>query len=344
MLLRQTTRRFTAAAAVDAQLRAVTARLPAAGAALRAQGFYVVDDAVPPALAHALRDEIAALHTADRLYPNATHVYAKGEAAPLLLEKTRIYETELLTVEAQYGHLQRWFENAALRTALNDALPTLRADRHMIKVQYNQGGGGCFPMHFDTYGDDGKCLTAVLYLNEVWQPGDGGEIVMYPFPYAPTIIAPTSGRLVLFSSQRMLHRVLPSAKPRFCLTTWMYRDASLNRAPPPVASTSGDAYVRMMAKLCASPFRAHLAKLFYADEWRASLEQSHAATPAFAAYLKSFDREMATIAAATAQMLANFAMKDTDGAVPATPAALLARIRADFQSGGIDRRDLVAWF
>lgn len=69
-------------------------------------------------------------------------------------------------------------------------------------------------MHFDTYGDDGKCLTAVLYLNERWAHGDGGEIVLYPFPYAPTTIAPASGRLVLFSSHRMLHRVLPSRAPR----------------------------------------------------------------------------------------------------------------------------------
>ncbi|KDO29825.1 hypothetical protein SPRG_19711 [Saprolegnia parasitica CBS 223.65] len=213
MVLRQACR--AAAARVDAQLQAWAAALPSdAGAALRANGYYVVDGAVSPALAQALRDEIASLAAADALYPNATHVYVKDAPRPLLLEKAHIHETELADMSADYASLHRWFDNPTLRTTCNALLPSLRADRHMIKVQYNDGHGGCFPMHFDTYGDDGKCLTAVLYLNERWAPGDGGEIVLFPFPYAPITIAPAASRLVLFSSHRMLHRVLPSRAPR----------------------------------------------------------------------------------------------------------------------------------
>lgn len=55
-----------------------------------------------------------------------------------------------------------------------------------------------------------------------WQPSDGGELRVYPWPQGgPVDIAPLEDRLVLFSSQRMLHRVLPSATDRCCFTIWL---------------------------------------------------------------------------------------------------------------------------
>jgi len=46
--------------------------------------------------------------------------------------------------------------------------------------------------------------------------------VLYPFPAAPVTVAPLMGRVVLFSSAHMLHRVLPSKKKRLCFTTWFF--------------------------------------------------------------------------------------------------------------------------
>jgi hypothetical protein len=42
---------------------------------------------------------------------------------------------------------------------------------------------GCFPLHFDSDAAvDGRRVTALTYLNPEWKPGDGGELVLYPFP------------------------------------------------------------------------------------------------------------------------------------------------------------------
>jgi Rps23 Pro-64 3,4-dihydroxylase Tpa1-like proline 4-hydroxylase len=40
-------------------------------------------------------------------------------------------------------------------------------------------------MHFDSDAAvDGRRVTAILYLNPGWRPGDGGELRLYPFPQA----------------------------------------------------------------------------------------------------------------------------------------------------------------
>ncbi|KAF0691366.1 Aste57867_17386 [Aphanomyces stellatus] len=339
----------TAASIVDAELTAWSHRLPPnAGAALMSDGFFVFDNAVAPGLAAALRDEIEAIQ--GQLYANATHVYVSGRKDPLLLEKKHIHEMELLAVPPkEHPHLQRWFGNTTIRDTLNHVIPPLHAARHMIKVpssilislqrlvqvQYNQGDGGCFPMHFDTYGDDGKCLTAILYLNDAWRDGHGGELVLYPFPRPPIVVSPRFNRLVLFSSAQMLHRVLPR-----CLTTWLYKAGPSNiHAPPPPHSDDG--YVRLVGKLCASPFRRHLAKLAYADAWKQSLVESHKDTDAFAAYISSFDAEIRAIDAATQKMLHGFNAKQPN-AVPATTQAFLARLAAEFSRD--EAASLVPWF
>jgi Rps23 Pro-64 3,4-dihydroxylase Tpa1-like proline 4-hydroxylase len=60
--------------------------------------------------------------------------------------------------------------------------------------------------------------TCILYLNPEWVPGDGGELQLVPFLKRPVRIAPKHDRLAVFLSDRVLHRVLPANKERFCLT------------------------------------------------------------------------------------------------------------------------------
>jgi hypothetical protein len=41
-----------------------------------------------------------------------------------------------------------------------------------IKLQYNAGSGGCFPMHFDSDEQlDGRRVTTIIYLNPRWVAG-----------------------------------------------------------------------------------------------------------------------------------------------------------------------------
>jgi hypothetical protein len=65
-------------------------------------------------------------------------------------------------------------------------------------------------------------VTAIFYLNEGWQPHHGGQLKLFPWPRAePLLVAPLAGRLVLFSSTEMLHRVLPAGAERCCFTAWL---------------------------------------------------------------------------------------------------------------------------
>lgn len=64
-------------------------------------------------------------------------------------------------------------------------------------------------------------LTCIVYLNENWKKGDGGELVLWPFLQKPIVIPPLMDRLVMFRSDLLLHRVLPSTVPRYCFTVWV---------------------------------------------------------------------------------------------------------------------------
>lgn len=324
---------------------------------LLANGFAVVRGAFPASYARELRREMDELRAAGHFYANATHILLPGAPQPALLHKRHILETELALERTRSSAptLRRFFDEQLVLAPLARALPPwLDLRGAMVKLQYNEGGGGCFPLHFDTYGDDGKCVTAVLYLNESWAEGDGGEIVLYPFPSAePVVVAPRLGDMVLFSSQQMLHRVLPSRKPRHCLTTWIYqgtpdiaaraayyRDLVATTYAPGEGSSSTDVsvsslgsddtavFTAMMEKVLASPFRRHLQKLFYADEWTQSLHESHLPTDAFATYMETHAQELRVIEKATDQMLRNFRAKDPKqpSTLPATCAELAARL------------------
>jgi hypothetical protein len=64
-------------------------------------------------------------------------------------------------------------------------------------------------------------VTMLIYLNEHWEDGDGGEIVLQPFLERSVVIPPLMDRAVIFLSDVVLHRVLPANKPRYCFTIWI---------------------------------------------------------------------------------------------------------------------------
>jgi hypothetical protein len=95
-----------------------------------------------------------------------------------------------------------------------------------VKLQCNMGKGACFPLHFDNPGrPNSRQVTALFYLNEGWKQGDGGELQLVPFLGDKVDIPPTFDRLVLFLSDRVLHRTLPAWAIRRCFTIWLDGDA-----------------------------------------------------------------------------------------------------------------------
>jgi Rps23 Pro-64 3,4-dihydroxylase Tpa1-like proline 4-hydroxylase len=76
------------------------------------------------------------------------------------------------------------FEDKSMIETMNAMFPGVKLNCLDIKVQLNTGGGGCFPMHFDTTQQvSERQITGTLYLNPTWKKGDGGELRVYPFPY-----------------------------------------------------------------------------------------------------------------------------------------------------------------
>ena len=93
--------------------------------------------------------------------------------------------------------------------------------------------------------DNSRQLTLILYANDggdAWDTErDGGCLRLEELHGASAVdVAPVAGRLVLFESARIWHRVMPSRRLRFAITLWVYATPPVERdgerhddAPPP---------------------------------------------------------------------------------------------------------------
>ncbi|WP_226388997.1 2OG-Fe(II) oxygenase [Penaeicola halotolerans] len=84
--------------------------------------------------------------------------------------------------------------------------------------------GSFYKRHLDQFSQVSyRIVSAITYLNENWQPGDGGELRIYESAADDASyvdIAPTGGKLVCFLSGEIFHEVLPAHKERYSLTGW----------------------------------------------------------------------------------------------------------------------------
>ncbi|MGJ8521482.1 hypothetical protein R84981_000143 [Carnimonas sp. R-84981] len=96
--------------------------------------------------------------------------------------------------------------------------------------------GSFYKCHFDSFaGRSNRVVSSVLYLNEAWPKGSGGEMALYPqsdqLPDASVtpleIVAPELGTLACFLSERVPHEVLPTRLPRLSIAGWFRRNASI---------------------------------------------------------------------------------------------------------------------
>lgn len=86
--------------------------------------------------------------------------------------------------------------------------------------------GGFYKAHLDRHENtQARIITAILYLNENWQPGDGGELKIWTTPGdqegAFELIDPRLGTLVLFRAGDFWHEVLPANRTRMSITGWL---------------------------------------------------------------------------------------------------------------------------
>lgn len=96
--------------------------------------------------------------------------------------------------------------------------------------------GSFYKCHFDSFeGRSNRVVSSVLYLNEEWPQGSGGEMALYPqseqLPDASVapleIVTPKLGTLACFLSERVPHEVLPTRLPRLSIAGWFRRNASI---------------------------------------------------------------------------------------------------------------------
>lgn len=131
-----------------------------------------------------------------------------------------------------------WLEGSP-RPSIASYLQTMQMIKEDVNRQYYLGlfdyechfarydPGDFYKTHVDAFADQhnprgNRKLSSVLYLNDNWQPEDGGELVLY----APnstvelTRVLPQMGTLVLFLSEEFPHEVLPARRTRYSLTGW----------------------------------------------------------------------------------------------------------------------------
>ncbi len=81
--------------------------------------------------------------------------------------------------------------------------------------------GAFYKKHFDQFKDRGnRLISTILYLNEDWKSGDGGELKVYQ-EAGDITIEPIGRRLVMFKSDKVPHEVLKTNVSRYSLTGWL---------------------------------------------------------------------------------------------------------------------------
>jgi hypothetical protein len=94
--------------------------------------------------------------------PTPTHTHTPTRPRPRTRTRTRTR-----TCMDTYAHMR-----ARVHTHTH-----AHAHAHGYACRYNAGEGGCFMMHYDTSSKTSdRELTAILYLNDGWEHGDGGEL------------------------------------------------------------------------------------------------------------------------------------------------------------------------
>jgi SM-20-related protein len=184
--------------------------------------FFVRDGFVDEALAAEARAEIDRLAEAERLRP-------AGISRGMNYRVEDRVRGDLITwldpAEATpaLAAVHRRFEE--LRDELNQQA-YMGLDYFEVQIAQYPGGGAGYDRHVDAFpGSPNRRATAILYLNEGWQPEHGGVLRAWLPDGEVREVEPVSARLVVFQSDQIPHQVMPTFAPRCAVTAW-YRHRS----------------------------------------------------------------------------------------------------------------------
>ena len=255
---------------------------------LMSHGYAVIDDALPAGIADALRADMETLQQHGGLrqhrfaFKSDTVEAQRGHECAAQVQvytKPHIFEAELGddAVKTLTPQLAATLDHLGLPQAAHAAFPFLRLvtdpGRVAVKMQCNEGNG-CFPLHYDNAGPpSNRRLTALFYLNPSWKEGDGGELLLCPWLRPSVCVPPLHGRIVLFQSDVMLHRVLPNHARRFCFTIWI--DGMDTNSPAALQLDSR----KPCDSLLLDPAQRLVSRATYADEYERSIRECFSETP-----------------------------------------------------------------
>lgn len=190
---------------------------------LAQQGFAIIDDYLPPALAASLRAQ-------------ALRLRAIG-----IMRQAGIGRDENNQIISEVrGDSIYWLDDGGQSPEQTVYLSCMQALQTQLNQHFFLGlfefechfavydPGAVYLRHLDQFkGQQERQISAVLYLNDDWQQDDGGELRLYLDDNANvaktpayTDISPLGGRLALFLSGRFYHEVLPARRTRISLTGW----------------------------------------------------------------------------------------------------------------------------
>lgn len=217
------------------------ALLERVAAGLRTEGFVVLDEAVPGVVADRLSN-LAGDVDGDLFRPAAI-----GRDGDLTVRSDvrgdRIIWLDPSASEPDWRAPVNWYFAwlESLRVGLNRSLFLGLFDVEAHLAWYPPGAR--YRVHVDAFRpqtaprpgpDPNRRLSLILYLNADWQPGDGGELVLYapsadeddPLDTASGVVAivpPRLGTLVVFLSDEFPHEVQPTVTHRMSIAGW-FRD------------------------------------------------------------------------------------------------------------------------
>ena len=187
--------------------------------ALADSGYCIIENIFPEALLHSLLQHFRSLDEA--AFSSAGIGKDQDYQLNRAIRSDRICWLEEKS-EAGNSITRPYFEWAEqLRLGLNRRLFLGLFDYECHYAYYPEGA--CYRRHLDAFrGDNSRRVSSIVYLNPHWQPGDGGELLLYSPDNNRLLetITPTFGKLVLFLSEDFPHEVLPVTRPRYSLTGW----------------------------------------------------------------------------------------------------------------------------
>lgn len=192
--------------------------------ALAEDGYIVLEDLLPQVLVDDL--VLRAQHLGTKDYKKAS--IGRG-ATQHLNVSIRTDETCWLEgVEASEAGYLAWMDS--LRAYMNRYLYLGLFDYECHFAHYGQGD--FYKKHLDVLrGSSNRVLTTVFYLNDTWQEGDGGELLLYDEADTKVLetVTPKQGTLAIFLSEKFPHEVLPSHIERYSIAGWFRVNGSTSK-------------------------------------------------------------------------------------------------------------------